>query len=419
MQAIHAFRIKAIAALSVLLLATHPVAAQNVSHPTRWVGSWASSQQALDAEGAFSAAELRGATLRQIVHLSIGGSEFRVRFSNAFGRMPLRLTSAHIARAKSSANPEIDTATDKALSFSGEASVTIPADSDYLSDTIAFATPALSDVAVTIQIGEAAEPVTGHSDSRASSYLITGDSVAGSILLHARTATHWYFLAGVDVAASADASSIVILGDSITDGHTASVNANDRWTDQLARRLHNLEATQDRGVLNEGIGGNRLLLDGLGPNAMARFDRDVLSESGVGYLILLEGINDLGTLTIDGEVSHAAHEALVLHILSAYSQMIMRAHDHGIKVIGATLMPYAGTPYYASSPVTEADRQAINQWIRAPGHFDAVIDFDEVLRDPLRPDHILGAYDSGDHIHPSPKGYIEMGNAVSLQIFSR
>jgi lysophospholipase L1-like esterase len=230
---------------------------------------------------------------------------------------------------------------------------------------------------------------------------------------------HWYFLSGVDVAAAARASSIVILGDSITDGHTASVNANDRWTDRLASRLQDLPAAKSRGVLNEGIGGNRLLLDGLGPNAMARFDRDVLSQSGIGYLIIFEGINDIGTLTHDGEVSRADHDAFVAHILSAYSQMIVRAHDHGVKVIGATLMPYAGTPYYANSAASEVDRQAINQWIRAPGHFDAVIDFDQVLRDLIHPEHILAAYDSGDHIHPSPKGYLVMGDAVPLEIFSR
>jgi lysophospholipase L1-like esterase len=235
----------------------------------------------------------------------------------------------------------------------------------------------------------------------------------------AKKLEHWYFLSGVDVAAPAKASSIVILGDSITDGHTASLDANDRWTDQFALRLHDYRETRERGVLNEGMGGNRLLLDGLGPNALARFDRDVLSQSGVRYLIVLEGINDIGTLTMDGEVSPADHHALVSRFLAAFSQMIVRAHDRGMRVIGATLMPYAGTPYYRASAASEADRQAINRWIRAPGHFDATIDFDRAMRDPSRPYRLLAAFDSGDHIHPSPKGYLAMSNAVAIQMLLR
>ena len=412
-------RIKTILMLCILVPAVHPTYAASSAISQRWVGSWAAAQQTLEKDTSISEEEFRGASLRQIVHLSLGGTQLRIRISNAFGLSPLHLTSVHVASPFSPAESKVDIATDKTLTFGGVQDVTVPAGADYFSDAIAFSAGPLSDLAVTLQLGRVPLQMTGHSDSRATAYLVRGDAVSADRFSEPKKLEHWYFLAGVDVAASANASSIVILGDSITDGHTASVNANERWTDQLARRLHNLAATSERGVLNEGIGGNRLLLDGLGTNAMARFDRDVLSEPGVSYLILLEGINDLGTLTMDGEVSRAAHQALVLRILSAYSQMIARAHDHGIKVIGATLMPCAGTPYYASSPETEGDRQAINQWIRAPGHFDTVIDFDEVLRDPLRPDHILALYDSGDHIHPSPKGYFEMGDAVSLQIFSR
>jgi len=305
------------------------------------------------------------------------------------------------------------------VTFGGRRDVTVPAGAEYVSDAIAFAAGPLSDLAITLHFGQAPLQVTGHAESRATAFLLYGDAVSAAGFARAKRLEHWYFLSGVDVAASAASSSIVILGDSITDGHTASLNANGRWTDRLAQRLQEPPATGRRGVLNEGIGGNRLLLDGLGQNAMARFDRDVLSEPGACFLIVFEGINDLGTLTHDGERSRADHDTLVAHILSAYAQMIVRAHDRGIKVIGATLTPYAGTPYYINSGASEADRQAVNRWIRAPGHFDAVIDFDRVLRDPIHPDHILSAYDSGDHIHPSPKGYVAMGDAVPLQILSR
>ena len=172
------------------------------------------------------------------------------------------------------------------------------------------------------------------------------------------------------------------------------------------------------GVLNEGIGGNRLLLDGLGPNALARFDRDVLAQTAVRAVIVLEGVNDLGTLTRDHDVSAEEHAALVRRIEAAYAQMIERAHAHGVRVIGATILPYVGSKYYHPGPESEADRQAINAWIRVAGHFDAVVDFDKVTRDPEHPDRLLPAYDSGDHLHPGPAGYKAMGEAIPLTLLT-
>ncbi|MGH9626397.1 MAG: SGNH/GDSL hydrolase family protein, partial [Bryobacteraceae bacterium] len=228
---------------------------------------------------------------------------------------------------------------------------------------------------------------------------------------------HWYFISGVDVAAPRKAFAVAILGDSITDGHASTTNGNNRWTDVLARRLQANPATRDIGVLNEGIGGNRVLLDGLGPNALARFNRDVIAQPGVRYFIVLEGVNDLGMLTRNRKMPASAHRKMVHRIIGAYSQMIERAHEHGIEAIGATIMPYAGSDYYHPGPASEADREAINKWIRAPGHFDAVIDFAKIMRDPAHPSHLRPAYDSGDHLHPSPKGYRVMGDAVPLTLF--
>lgn len=412
-------RTKTILVLSLLMLEVNAAHSASAPISQRWVGSWAAAEQTLVKDTSVSEGEFRDASLRQIVHLSIGGSQLRIRISNTFGLSPLYLTSVHVARAFSPEESKVDIATDRALTFDGMRDVAVPPGSDYVSDAIDFSAGPLSDLAITFHIREIPKQMTGHSDSRATAFLVHGDSVSAGELPEAKKLEHWYFLSGVDVAAPADASSIVILGDSITDGYTATVNGNDRWTDQLALRLRDFPATRKRGVLNEGIGGNRLLVDGLGPNAMARFDRNVLSQPGVRYLIVLEGINDLGTLTGDGEVSSADHQSLVFHILAAYSQMILRAHDRGIRVIGATLMPDAGTPYFTASAASEADRQTINQWIRAPGHFDAVLDFDEAMRDPSRPDRILPDFDSGDHIHPSPRGYLVMGRAVPVQMFSR
>jgi lysophospholipase L1-like esterase len=183
--------------------------------------------------------------------------------------------------------------------------------------------------------------------------------------------------------------------------------------------LQSSSSTRNIGVSNQGIGGNHLLTDGLGPNALARFDRDALAPAGVRWVIVFEGVNDLGGIAIRGEVPAADHTAVVQRILAAYEQMIARAHAHGLRVYGATITPYTGSGYYHPGPLSEADRQTVNQWIRAVGHFDAVIDFDAVVRDPLHPDQLLPAFDCGDHLHPSPAGYKAMGNAIPLDLFSR
>lgn len=382
-----------------------------------WVGTWTASQQLVEPNNELNPEDLRDSTLRQIVHVSLGGTEIHVRLSNRFGNTPLHLTAVHVAKAVSPSAGTIVSGSDRALTFSGSPDVTIPAHADFLSDPVVFPLNSLSDLAISLHIDMAPVEQTGHPGAHATSYIARGNLVSANDIPQAKTAEHWYFIAGIDVAAEPGDEAIVALGDSITDGHGTTTNGNDRWTDVLARRLQTSPSTRHVAVLNQGIGGNRLLTDVIGPNALARFDHDVIAQSGARYLIVLEGINDIGMLTRNGEVPQSEHDSLVRRMIGAYAQIIERAHSSGINVIGATILPFVGSDFYHPGPASEADRQAINQWIRTPGHFDAVIDFDRVMRDPIHPEKLLPASDSGDHLHPSPGGYAAMGNAVSLSLF--
>jgi lysophospholipase L1-like esterase len=397
--------------------ALHPHLSAQKQSTTHWVGSWASSQQTPEPANALPAEDLRLAILRQIVHLSIGGDQIRIHVSNVFGTQPLHLASVHVAKPISTAAPVIDTTTDRQLTFNNTIDVTIPAGAEYLSDPIAFHAAPLSDLAITIQFDEPPTGETSHPGSRSTSYLASSASPAARDLPDAKHIDHWFQLSGVDVAETPPSSAIVTLGDSITDGHGATTNGNDRWTDILAARLQASPTSRSIAVLNQGIGGNHLLTDGLGPNALARFDRDVLAQPGVKFVIVLEGVNDLGGATRTQEISQAEHDALVARILSSYTQMIERAHAHGLHIYGATITPYTGSDYYHPGPMSEADRKQINTWIRSPGHFDACVDFDKAIADPADPKRLLPAYDSGDHLHPSPAGYKAMANAVPLALF--
>lgn len=383
-----------------------------------WITSWGASQQIPEPHNTLPTDDLRDATVRQIFHLSVGGSTLRVHVSNAFGSQALRFTSVHIAKPLSPATAAIDTASDKPLTFAGAADVIVPPGTGFVSDPIDYPVQPLSDVAVSFHLDDPPSTETGHPGSRATSYYVHGDSVSAADLPDAKHVDHWYQITGIDVLADPHAASVVALGDSITDGHGATTNGNDRWTDVLAKRLQNSKKTRNIGVSNQGIGGNHLLTDGLGPNALSRFDRDVLAPAGVRWLIVFEGVNDLGGLARTGEVPQAQHDALVKRVLAAYQQIIARAHAHGLRVYGATITPYVGSGYYHPGPLSEADRQAVNQWIRTPGHFDAVVDFDSIVRDPQHLDQLLPAYNCGDHLHPSPAGYRAMGESIPLTLFA-
>jgi lysophospholipase L1-like esterase len=407
----HLGQLKVLICAMAGLVAVGSMGAQTKPH---WVGSWAASQQVPETANLLDSELMRDATLRQVVHLSVGGTQLRVRVSNAFGTQPLHLTAVHVARSVSAASAEIDTTSDTAVMFDGAPDVMIPAGAEYVSDAVTFSVAPLSSLAISIHYDEPPVGETGHPGSRATSYVAHGDLVSEENLPDAKKVEHWYQISGVDVVGAAKTGVVVALGDSITDGHGATTNGNDRWTDVLAARMQSDRSTRGMGVLNEGIGGNRLLLDGLGPNALARFDRDVIAQTAVKCAIVLEGINDLGTLTRDHDASAEAHAALVKRMVGAYAQMIVRAHAHGIRVIGTTILPDGGSKYYHPGPESEADRQAVNAWIREPGHFDGVLDFDKLMRDPANPGNLLPAYDSGDGLHPSPVGYKAMGDAIPL-----
>lgn len=402
-----------LAALSLSLALAAPAGSAFAEAPRRWVGAWASAQLAPDAKNSLAPEDYRDATLRQVVRLSLGGETIRVRLSNAFGTRPLTLKAARVAVSAALDSARIVPATDRPLTFSGRTEVTIPAGADYWSDPVALTVAPLTSLAISLRYVEAPDVQTGHPGSRATSYVLAGDHLADADLPGAKTADRWFQIAGVEVVPTArKAGAIVAFGDSITDGYGVQPNTNLRWTDALIARLKG----KNLSVLNLGIGGNRVLLDGLGPNALARFERDVLSQPGVTHLILLEGVNDLGVLTRDAPATPEAHKALVEQVIAGYRQMIDRARSRGIKVIGATILPYGGSAYYHPGPESEADRQAINAFIRAPGNFDGVIDWDKALRDPARPTHLLAAYDN-DGLHPNLAGYKAMAEAIPLSLF--
>jgi len=399
------------------VLALLVTAARPPVQTPQWTASWATAQQQFNATDATIPSSDQSVTVRQFIRLTKGGRELRLRFSNIFGMAPLTIDAVQVARSAGPASNAVDVKNGRLVRFEGLSSVTIPAGAEYWSDAVAMPTEALETVGVDMRVSGTGSLATGHIASHATSYIASGDHLADPVLSDARSVEHWFVLSGVVVDSHRGGSAVVALGDSITDGSHSTTNGNDRWPDRLAERLHANPRTRELSVLNLGIGGNRVLLDGVGPNALARFDRDVLAQPNARVLILLEGVNDLGTLTHDGPVPPAAHDVLVARLTQAYAQIIARAHQHGLRVIGATILPFAGAVSYRPDSQSEADRQKVNGWIRKAGHFDSVIDFDRAVRDPSAPDHLLPAFDCGDHLHPSVAGYRAMGDAIPLTLF--
>ena len=375
----------------------------------RWVGTWgASPQQSVTAFG--SAPSFTNQTVREIVRISVGGERFRVRLTNEFGAQPVLIGAAHVAISAGGA--AIKPGTDRVLTFSGHSSIIVPPGASVLSDPVDLKAADLASLAISIYLPQTTGPATWHLEGKQTAYIVSGDATgAADVGAGATTSTARFFLSGVEAGSFGRKSAIVTFGDSITDGTRSTVDANHRWPDRLAERLA-ASGDDDTGVVNEGISGNRILHDNAGPNALSRFDRDVVATPGVRFMTVLLGINDIG---FGGFIPTEAVSAD--DIIGGYRQLIARAHSRGIRIYGATLTPFdnVGSPYF--SPAHEVQRQTVNAWIRTSGEFDAVIDFDKVVRDPNNPSKLLPAFDSGDHLHPSDAGYNAMAGSIDLRLF--
>lgn len=385
------------------------------SATTRWVPAWGSAQMLATAADAERIAALGPVTIRQMIHLSGGGTMVRVRLSNVMGDQPLRIGGARLARGIPG-QPQVTD--DRPLTFGGATETMIPAGAELYSDPLPLATRAGEDLAISLFLPKPAARHTGHPSARATTFLVRGDQTSAATLTAPERIGGWWDLSQVEVSGGITADTIVAIGDSITDGRGVRDDTNARWTDVFARRLAADPRLAGLSVVNAGIGGNRVLLDGNGPNLVARFDRDVIARPNVRYAIVLEGVNDIGGLTREAPADPAAHRALIAALTTAYRELATRAHAHGIRLIGATITPLVGNDYYHASPQTEATRQAVNVVIRSGKIFDDVIDFDAVVRDPTHPDRLLPAYDVGDHLHPSEAGYRAMAAAIPLRLFA-
>lgn len=398
-----------------------------------WIGTWATAAQpALPA----SAPTFHNQTLRLIVHTSVAGEKVRIKLSNTFGDQPLVIGSARVARRTHAA--DIDPASDRSLAFGGHLSTTVPPRSMVVSDPVDVEVPGLSDLAISLFFPQTAVAMTVHSLALQTNYVSaeTGDATAQVTFPVAKTIATWPFLTGVDVVASSRGATIVAFGSSTTDGDGSTKDANRRWPDILAERLQtSSDGLAELGVLNEGIIGNRLLNDSprtptnpfgraLGQAGLRRFERDVLDQSGIKYAFVCLGVNDI--LFPEFPFTPLSERVTAENIIAGYRQLIARARRKGVRVIGTTIPPFEGATFTNAglnlsfyTPERERARQAINEWIRHGGTFDAVVDFDEALRDPTRPTRLLPAYADDDHLHVNDAGNLAQANAIPLTLFQR
>jgi lysophospholipase L1-like esterase len=396
----------------ILLALTVSCASAAIAAEGHWVTTWGCGPQLTEPRN-LPPAPLANSTLRQFVYVTLGGKHLRVRFSNAYGTNAVTINAAHIALsagAGSAGTGEINTATDKALTFHGVPSVNIPRGETILSDPCDFDLPALTNLAVSIYFGNmSATTINGHPGSRTTSFILATNAVNAADMAGAAKTAHWYTITGIEVLADPSSKGVVTLGDSITDGRGSTTDGNDRWPDNLARRLATNAPTAGVAVVNMGIGGNGIF-GGLGPAAQARFDLDVLSQSGVRWLIVFEGVNDIGGASAGGS------PALATNLINAYTQFANKAHARNMRSYGATLTPFGGNSYYTTAH--EAVRQTVNAWFRTNTVYDALIDFDAAVRDPVTLTNLLPAYDTGDHLHLNPAGYQAMANVIDLNLFA-
>jgi lysophospholipase L1-like esterase len=407
--------------------------------PQHWVTTWTTANAASDRPTAFS-----NQTIREIVHTTIGGSALRIRLSNTFGTRAVRLDAVFIGLQKvglqkmelQKAGLQKDGAalvprSNHEVTFGGSRSIAIPEGAEALSDPISFSVGSDQNLAISLFTAGETGPATVHGSAFQTNYVSGAGNFAaeegadafamatGSKTTGSKTTGSWYFLSAVEVLAPADVKgAVVALGDSITDGASSRPDKNERWTDVLARRL--LAGHTKIALLNAGIGGNRVLTSSpcWGQNALARLGRDVLAQAGIEAVIVFEGTNDIGqpdTRALENNPCLSRTQVTADEIIAGYKQIIARTHARGLKIFGATILPYYG--FGAWTTTGEAKRVAVNQWIRTSRAFDGIIDFDAALRDPATPSRMAPQYDSGDHLHPGPAGHEAMGNAVDLALF--
>ncbi|MEU6763585.1 SGNH/GDSL hydrolase family protein [Streptomyces sp. NPDC046853] len=372
-----------------------------------WVGSWAASPAA--AEPNTQRNGFAGKSIRNVVHTSVGGNSARITLSNLYGQQPLSITHASIAVAVGSNNPAAAPGTLRRLNFNGNTSVVIPAGQQVMSDAVRMRVPHASDLLVTTYSPTPSGPVTFHPHARQVSYVADGDRTEDpNSAAYNQQSTSWRYLSAVDVLSNEADGTVVVFGDSLTDGISSTMGANARWTDGLATRLRDESGGPRYGVVNAGISGNRVLSDGNGtpadnPSGLSRFDRDVLDRSGVKAVVVALGVND---------ILRNPHQNNPDRIVEGLRELTRQAHTRGLRVVGATLMPFGGHRGY--EPALENVRQSVNEQIRDGKVFDEFVDFDRALRDPYDPRKLRTQYDSGDHLHPSDEGYRRMAQTFNL-----
>ncbi len=419
----------AAAVLLVVLLNVPAALRAQTASPARssehWVTTWATAQQLAPTRLPFGRGELvqpppaarvpatlKDQTVRMIAHASLGGRRVRVSLANALEKPTLRVGAAHIAlRATGAA---IVPGSDRALTFGGRPSTVVPPGTMVVSDPIDLTVPALTDLAISVYLPEATGLPTVHPDGMHTAYITSGNTTGSASLTADATTTAYLWLASVDVLAPAEAGAVVVFGDSITDGVGATPDSDRAWPSLLAATLA-AGGSGARSVVNAGLSGNRLLRPGFGVSALARFDRDVLGQAGVRWMTVLLGINDITFPAVPGI---APDETVTADdLIWGLQQIIERAHRHGIKVAGATIMPVEGVNTYTDAG--ERIRQDVNKWIRTGKAYDAVIDFDAAVRDSAHPGKLRADFDPGDHVHPNDAGNRAMAAAIDASIFRR
>ena len=408
----------ALLAMATMVLAAPSCSAADAPSSSTWVATWGAAMVAVEPG---SAPDVSGKTLREIVHTSVGGGQVRIWLSNRFSTVPLHVGAARIAistngnAGNSADGSAVQAGSDRALTFNGTGSVVIPTGAEIVSDAVTLNVPALSNMAVSMYLPDPAIATTQHTGALQISYAATGNVTGAPDLAGKDRRVHsWYFLSGIDVEAPGD-SAVVAIGDSITDGTRSTENENHRWPNFLATRLAADAATKRAGVLgvvDVGIGGNRVLLDGHGPNTVSRVNPDILARSNAKYVIVLESINAIHRFTAD----HQPYGDLAQRLESGIAQLAAQAHQQGMKVFGATLTPYGGSGFYSEEG--EAVRAEVNQWIRTSSVFDGVVDFDKAVHDPENPLRYAAQFDSGDHVHPNDTGYKTMADSIDLSLFT-